>query len=219
MNKVNSVKWLCENLVADSNKVLTCSARPSKRPFLPAQINSVSVQMLYDTGADISAISEKCFRQISPENRPEKLNVPHHRDFRSAGGQTLHIRGQYNLNVIVGKKTIKHPFYVIRDLNEDAILGIDFIQANKLSYCPDRRSFSWNGGSTWHTGHMKLCSVEVLPALSTCYVRVCLITEGGCLPGPDNPCLAQVVVPNQPLITSDSALVTWLRQIQLAKQC
>jgi hypothetical protein len=35
--------------------------------------NSVSVRGLYDTGADISCISLKVFRQIPPQHRPRKL--------------------------------------------------------------------------------------------------------------------------------------------------
>ncbi len=91
---------------------------------------------LYDTGADISCISEKVFRQLPPLYRPQKLASDKTPNFRSAGGQPLPVRGLYEFNLKVDKKFIKHKFYVIPDLNEPLILGIDFIQQHQLWYCP-----------------------------------------------------------------------------------
>jgi len=49
--------------------------KPSfRRPYLQIKLqNSVSVRGLYDTGADISCLSQKVFRQIPPQQRPRKL--------------------------------------------------------------------------------------------------------------------------------------------------
>jgi hypothetical protein len=94
------------------------------------------VRGLYDTGADISCISEKVFRQLPPLYRPQKLASDKTPNFRSAGGQPLPVRGLYEFNLKVDKKFIKHKFYVIPDLNEPLILGIDFIQQHQLWYCP-----------------------------------------------------------------------------------
>ena len=62
--------------------------KPSfRRPYLSVKVqNAVSVKGLYDTGADISCLSLKVFRQISPENRPKKLETSSLPKFKSAGG-------------------------------------------------------------------------------------------------------------------------------------
>ncbi len=38
------------------------------------------------------------------------------------------VHGKYQLKAQIGTKAIKHEFYVIPELNEPLILGIDFIQ-------------------------------------------------------------------------------------------
>jgi hypothetical protein len=98
--------------------------------------NSESVRGLYDTGADISCLSLKVFRQILPEYRPKKLEGQITPKFKSAGGQILPVCGRYQFRVQIGTKTLQHDFYIIPDLNEPLILGIDFIQQHQLWYCP-----------------------------------------------------------------------------------
>ncbi len=51
-------------------------------------------------------------------------------------------------------------------------MGIYFIQQHTLKYCPDQRSFSWKGGRSWHSGSMKLCSLETIPPLSIVQIKV-----------------------------------------------
>ena len=196
------------NLIDDAEKSLHIQSKPFQRPFLFAKIFEKDIRMLYDTGADISCVNENVFRKIPIHQRPPKSTDIFPRQFRSAGGQNLQVKGKYELPIVMGKKIVSHPFYVVKDLSEPAILGIDFIQQHKLTYCPDKRSFSWNGGSTWHTGTMKLCSTETIPPLTVAQVRVSLLTEGGCLPGPGTPCLANVAMNNRPVLLGGPSLVS-----------
>ncbi len=94
--------------------------------------NSVSVRGLYDTGADISCLSLKVFRQIPPEPWRKKIEQSLLPKFKSAGGETLPVHGKYKLKAHVGTKEIQHEFYVISELNEPLILGIDFIRSNNF---------------------------------------------------------------------------------------
>ncbi len=87
---------------------------------------------LYNTGADISSIGEKVFRQLLLNSRQKKLDSDQQPKFKLAGGQPLPVRGLYEFNLKVGNKTLAHQFYVIPDLNEPLILGIDFIQKHQL---------------------------------------------------------------------------------------
>jgi hypothetical protein len=85
------------------------------------------VRMLYDTGADISAVNKNIFRKMSVDRRPLLIDKISNRQFRSAGGQNLQIKGKYLLPITIGKKTVQHPFYVIKNLSQAATMGIDFI--------------------------------------------------------------------------------------------
>ncbi len=142
--------------------------------------------------------------------------------FKSAGGQILPVDGKYQFKVQIGTKSIQHEFYVIPDLNEPIILGIDFIQQHQLWYCPKNRSFAWEGQPNWGTGHLKVCSAVTIPPLSVAFIKVAIRTEGGSPPGEGNLCLANVASAQHPLVTGGPYLVSpdTLGQVTVAvKNC
>jgi len=128
--------------------------------------------------------------------------------FKSAGGQVLPVCGRYQFRVQIGTKSLQHDFYVIPDLNEPLILGIDFIQQHQLWYCPKNRSFAWEGQPNWGTGHLKVCSATTIAPLSVAFIKVAVRTEGGAPPGEGNLCLANVASSEHPLVTGGPYLVT-----------
>ncbi len=184
--------------------------KPSfRRPYLQVKLqNSISVRGLYNTGADISCISLKVFRQLPPQLRPKKLEEGNFPKFKSAGGQIMPVHGKYQFKAQIGTKTIQHEFYVIPELNELLILGIDFIQQHQLWYCPKNRSFAWEGQPNWGAGHLKVCSAVTIPPLSVAFVKVAVRTEGGAPPGEGNLCLANIVSAQHPLVTGGPYLVS-----------
>jgi hypothetical protein len=157
---------LYTKLISDAVNEIKANLKPTfHHPYLWVNVqNSLRVRGLYDTGADISCISEKVFRQLPPPCRPQKLASDKTPNFRSAGGQPLPVRGLYEFNLKVDKKFIKHKFYVIPDLNEPLILGIDFIQQHQLWYCPKNKSFAWEGQPNWGQGHLKVCQATIIPS-------------------------------------------------------
>ena len=205
---ISSVSDIFSNLINSASQTIQNQSRPFSRPFIQAKMFNQQMKMLYDSGADISAINETIFRKIPIDLRPPQLKDSSVQKFKSAGGQHLQVRGKYLLPINLGKKTIHHPFYIIKDLSEEAILGIDFIHQHKLRYCPDKRSFSWKTGSSWTAGTMKLCKLETIPPLTVVQVKVNIITESGCSPGPDSTCLANISVPDEPSLTGGPAMLT-----------
>jgi len=152
-------------------------------------------------------MSEKIFRQIQPQNRPQKLPIDKSPNFRSAGGQPLPVRGLYEFTLSINSKLIRHPCYVIPDLNEPLILGIDFIQQHQLWYCPKNKSFAWEGQPNWGQGHLKVCNATVIPPLSVAYIKATVRTESGSLPAQNNLCIANITSSLHPLITGGPYLV------------
>jgi hypothetical protein len=149
------------------------------RPFLNTKIGSMECKMLYDTGADISCMSEKDFRRIPAEVRPEKIPTTAIGKYRSASGGDLEVKGIYMLPVQLLGKTVKHPFCVVRQLSESAILGVDFIHKHRLSYCPEFQQFGWTENSKWRRGVATASAALTLPAFSVCNIRVNLFSEEG----------------------------------------
>ncbi len=184
--------------------------KPSFRhPYLQVKLqNSISVRGLYNTGADISCISLKVFRQLSPQIRPKKLDGGNLPKFKSAGGQIMPVHGKYQFKAQIGTKVIRHEFYVIPELNEPLILGIDFIQQHQLWYCPKNRSFDWEGQPNWGAGHLKVCNAMTIPPLSVAFIKVAVRTEGGAPPGEGNLCLANIASAQHPLVTGGPYLVS-----------
>jgi hypothetical protein len=97
-NKVNdicSMQDIFVHLVNDASNEIKNEAKPFQRPFTFAKMCNEEIKMLYDTGANISAVNENIFRKISVDQRPSKIEETSNRQFRSAGGQNLQIKGKF----------------------------------------------------------------------------------------------------------------------------
>ena len=113
----------------------------SKRPYLLATTLKVKINMLYDTGADLSCIDEEVFKQL---NLTAPLTTDNHLGIATARYNHLQILGQVQLPLFIHGTTHQHKFFVIRNLTEPAILGIDFITKTGLAYNPTHQAFTWN---------------------------------------------------------------------------
>ncbi len=69
-----SMQDIFVNLVNDPSNQIKNEAKPFQRPFIFAKMCTEQVKMLYDTGADISAVNENIFRKISVDQRPSKID-------------------------------------------------------------------------------------------------------------------------------------------------
>jgi hypothetical protein len=152
-------------------------------------------------------MSKKVFQQLPLNSRPKKLDCDQQPKFKSAGGQPLPVEGLYEFDLKIGNKTLAHQFYVIPDLNEPLILGIDFIQKHQLWYCPKIRSFAWEGQPNWGQGHLKVSNATVIPPLSVANLKATIRTEGGTLPGEGNLSVTTVASNQQHLVTGGPYLV------------
>ena len=199
-----------ETLMFDTvNEIKTCQKPVFRRPYLSLKLQKVvDTKGLYDTGADVSCVSEAVFSKIPLHLRPPAVAINNSDQFKSAGGQNLKVQGCFELTVNVGKRETQHQFYVIRDLNEPVILGIDFIAQNELTFCPKSRSFKWKGDSVWEQGHLKMSKTEVLPPLSVTVCKMQLRTECGSRPGQQTQLVANIRHCENPGLTGGPYLVT-----------
>jgi hypothetical protein len=62
-------------------------------------------------------------------------------------------------------------------------------------------------GPSWHSGSMKLCSLETISPLTVVEIKLNLVTEAGCSPKPDSICIINVAIPDVPVLTGGPALV------------
>jgi hypothetical protein len=126
--------------------------------------------------------------------------------FKTAGGQPLTVRGQYRFILKIGPKLLTHKFYVIPDLKEPLILGIDFIQKHQLWYCPKNQSFVWEGQPNWGQGHSKVAAATNILPLSVAFIKATVRTKRGTLTE-GTLCIANIASSSHPLITGGPYLV------------
>ena len=197
---------LAGNLMEDVVCELLNEIKPQvHRPLIAVSLANVPIRGLYDTGADVSCISETVFKKIKDRPKLNLLKKPGR--CTSASGDKLEVIGKFDFELTIGKRKFTHPFYVIKNLNRDLIIGFDLIQAHHLNYSTESKSFSWKNEGKWHKGHLKVWERQVLPPLSVATIRVGVRTDSGHSPLEGAPCLVDIVSPASPLITGAPTLV------------
>ena len=132
------------------------------RPFVEVQVCKKPTKALYDSGADISCISDHEFRKIPVHLRPAKLASGSDRRFVGAGGETLDVRGVFILPISLLGRQVEHPFRVIRNLHEPVIIGADFINRQHLGYNPCTKEVHWAGPGE-DNSEIRVSAVTVIP--------------------------------------------------------
>lgn len=95
--------------------------------FIAARVQDTPLPLLVDTGASVTILSEKSFQSISPSKRPQI--TPVNTKLVTATGTTSSFIGQTCVEIQIDQHKFFHNV-LIADINNDAILGIDFLTAN-----------------------------------------------------------------------------------------
>ena len=93
---------------------------------IPLRLKNVNVIALIDTGAAVSVISLLVFQKL-PSAGKKKLYNDHSLLFKSATGHELMVTGYFKLTFYLGGVPFQHPFYVIKNITEECIIGMDFL--------------------------------------------------------------------------------------------
>jgi Reverse transcriptase (RNA-dependent DNA polymerase)/gag-polyprotein putative aspartyl protease len=94
---------------------------------VPVIFRKVDALALIDTGAAVSVISLIIFQELASKGKV-KLYNNNALVFKSATGNELMVTGYFKLTFQLGGVTFQHPFYVIKNLNEECIIGMDFLE-------------------------------------------------------------------------------------------
>jgi len=158
---------------------------------------------LYDSGADISCMSEAEFCKIPVDSRLKKILTQSKGPCLSAGGTPLTITGIYSLPVsLLGRKT-EHPFRVIKGLNESVILGADFINKHLLLYNPKFKRVKWRHENEWAISAIKIANETVIPEYLSRLLRV----KGEPITANTTCALAKISCPEEPYLSRGPILM------------
>jgi len=115
---------------------------PTMRPSLRGRFDGHEEVLLYDTGSAITRMSEAAYQRMT------KKDITGKEKFASASGNEIVATEKVRVCFQLIGNQILYDVFVVKGLHENFILGIDFIRAYNLNYCP--RQFFWEGGCPRH---------------------------------------------------------------------
>lgn len=107
--------------------------------FVSGILGGLEIDILVDTGAAVSLVSERVYRKINM-----KLTEGHD-NIVGACGEPMFVLGQANCALKLGRQTIGHNFYIVRDLNYECLLGVDFLRKYKCDILLSKGTMTVNG--------------------------------------------------------------------------
>lgn len=113
---------------------------------IPISLGANTINALIDTGASVSLLCLQTFEQLNPKivkllKGPNEITSR----FRSVSGNVMRAIGLYNIRMTLqNTHSITHPFFVINQLDESCILGIDFITKHELIVHPKTRTMRYS---------------------------------------------------------------------------
>ena len=183
--------------------------KDKKRPHLSCVVQGlVKTSALYDTGADITCMSLKTFRDIPINKRPPKLVGLEPLRVKGASGRVLESTGTYDLELsFQDKKKVIQRVMVFKELNAGMILGMDLITDHALTYLPSQKKFIWGDPEAWYQGRCTVAKQTKIGPFVVAPVTVKLKTVSGCLAGSQHQVLGQVGHSENPFLSGGPYLM------------
>ena len=90
----------------------------------------ISALFLVDTGAECSFISTYYFMTALKEYYPLQSTLV---KLKAVNNSSVRVEGSVDLNIVIGKKQVRHTF-IVADISDTAILGMDFLRQYKCTW-------------------------------------------------------------------------------------
>ena len=131
---ITLIKGIQENKLKGQNLVSTLNTIPGKQRsqnIIPIMINNQTVIALVDSGAQISCMSNKTFRQAGLEQTAVKLqnDIPF---VKGVDGTTVNIVDKISITIRVGGLDLNQNFYILERMNHSVTLGTDFLRSHEV---------------------------------------------------------------------------------------
>ena len=121
-------------IVSSDVNVSSSAAQRRQRPVLRVRTGVSRHWGLIDSGAEISVLSERCYRRIPASHKgPLILDREVNLGCRGLSGLVVDSIGDCEVRVMVGSKTYTHVFRVLRDIKKDMIIGSDFLTLHQAA--------------------------------------------------------------------------------------
>lgn len=94
--------------------------------YASARVGGCGTQILVDTGATVSLLQERVWKQVVGEQGIQDLQKVE-TAVQSVNGQSLKMHGIAELDVRLGEFETKHKFLITTEIGTECILGMDFL--------------------------------------------------------------------------------------------
>nr|CAI5850548.1 unnamed protein product [Callosobruchus analis] len=131
-----------EDLLSDDEKEVESDGDHFKSPMFSARIQGKLVNVLIDSGSQVSAVSEKLIKHFSGQNDEvlPVLPVSNVSISVAIGAKSLKIKEQVLLPIEIDGKVVEVICLVVPNLNQDVILGCDWLISEKVRMDFDKMS-------------------------------------------------------------------------------
>jgi hypothetical protein len=150
-----------------SNLTAKIMSKSSELITVLAEVNSIGVDALVDTGATSNYISNALFQEIQAIDSTLELTTDTSKMVRVADNSTIGCRGEVSLPLVLDNIPFYVKFIVLDTLMFHMILGFNFCKTNKIIIDSEEAAIYFKPDSI-HIGSSSCCSMHdiVLPAFS-----------------------------------------------------
>ena len=129
-------------------------------------IGKQKFRCLVDTGAECSLMHRRVYDNLKNKPKLLKKNI----NLQSANGTQLNLDGCVNVQFRIGGTDLSQDFYVVRDLNRNLMLGLDWLKQNNVRIYFDLRSLRING-KTYVNLEEDIHVASTVRMKSTCVIK------------------------------------------------
>ncbi len=146
------------------------SLTSSSAPFIEIQLNGISTQALWDTGADLTMISSKLYEQLKQHSHMRSVKSPPP-IVQSMTGEAVKLKQAIPLTFNIANQQIQHTTWIADTMTPHCIIGTD-LQQKCGPFTMDHKK----GSLTFHKTNqvdaeaVTLIEQTVIPARSECNV-------------------------------------------------
>ncbi|MCK5843273.1 MAG: retroviral-like aspartic protease, partial [Victivallales bacterium] len=103
------------------------SVSTKKRPTIIINLFGEKIDVLFDTGASISAMDYRLFSRLLGPLKFKPLHMNRSLTIRGISKQQLTVKGLYEITFKLLDQEFSHGFYIIKGMANAMICGADFI--------------------------------------------------------------------------------------------
>lgn len=167
-NMAEFVNDLCWDVETDERVVTEKLEMKVSSPRILAKISEIGVNVLVDSGSEVTALSEQFYEELKTRGKIIELPVSNLTVSVAVGKKVTTIRRQIQLTLDIGTLKLSSPFLVVPGLTTNVLVGIDWLTKFKGVIDTEKQCIKLEGDVlpnelvTFHMAREKSSSCRVI---------------------------------------------------------